>query len=120
MESDAEQSDATEKEEEELCRILWAGVPRRAKKPSSPAHGCVMEQVLPFALAFVLTGRAGPASTPWPEGNPSWLSDTIMRSWTRVAKASSRHKHRYNTGVHDEPTPYEARMVSDHYSVILS
>ena len=96
-------------------KYLWGRLLRRTKYDCTSAHADVFEHCRVYLLAYVLSGRAGDKSTPWPEGPKTrmWLSDTMGRVWTEMAIRVGNREGRMNEGVAALPFPEEARRVQE-------
>ena len=118
--SDDTESEPTIGRSNTQSRYLWGQLRRRARYESTSAHADVFENSRVYLLAFVVSGRAGERSTPWPEGPKTkmWVSDTMQRVWTDMAIRMGKREGRRDKDVAAAPTPGEARKVNFDFNLV--
>lgn len=91
---------------------LWGKAPRRGPRKSTSEHEPIVPVCVAYLKALIISGHAGPESSPWPDANKQWLSDKIGEAWKTMARRMGDTPGRKRPGVFDLPTAAEARKVN--------
>jgi len=93
-------------------QYLWGKARRKGPTHSTSEHKPVVAATESYLKAWIISGRAGSESTPWPDANKQWLSNRMAEAWERMSILLGDRSGRKQPGVNAKPTEAEARKVT--------
>ncbi len=114
--SQTQMNSNTESDEKsfESTWYLWGKAPQRSPAHFISKHESVVAIIMSYLKAWIISGHAGPESTPWSETNKQWLSDRMKEEWRKMTRLLKDHSGCKQLRVNNKPTELKARKVTMH------